>query len=426
MTTNAGTTSSTLQCSFCGKSQHEVEHMIAGAGAAICNECTDMVNDAIRAKLDKRRRMQRSSRIPTPREIDEHLSQYVIGQEDARRRLSVAVRNHYVRLEQKAKGSEVQLTKSNILLIGPTGTGKTYITQALAEMLDVPFAMADATTLTEAGYVGDDVESIMFKLYQAAGGNVEKAQRGIVYIDEVDKIARKGDSASITKEVGGEGVQQGLLKLIEGTVCSFPPNGGRKNPEGNLVQMDTSEILFICGGAFPGLERIIAQRLDQKSIGFGSSVDSGKEKSYGELMALRRPEDLTAFGMIPEFIGRLPVIATLDALDEKALVRILTEPKNAIVKQFRHMFGLENVDLRFSEEGLLEIAKAAMERKTGARGLRSIIEDMLTDTMFDLPDMSAEVEAVEIDAGTVRSTQQPHRVPRSANDEAAEPLRQAG
>jgi ATP-dependent Clp protease ATP-binding subunit ClpX len=424
MTTNAGAIAASLHCSFCGKSQHEVETLIAGAGVAICDECNADVTAAIASKAAKAKRMARASKVPTPREIDQHLAQYVIGQERARRTLSVAVRNHYVRLEEIAKGSKVELTKSNIMLIGPTGTGKTYIAKALADMLDVPFTIADATTLTEAGYVGDDVESIMLKLYQAAGGNVEKAQRGIVYIDEVDKLARKGDSASITKEVGGEGVQQALLKLIEGTICSLPPNGGRKNPEASLIQMDTSQVLFICGGAFPGLERIIAQRLDDKSIGFGSRVDAGAEKTASELIALRRPEDLTAFGMIPEFIGRLPVIATLDELDIDAMVRILTEPKNAIVKQFQHMFGLQNVELRFSDDGLREIARAGMDRKTGARGLRSIIEDMLTNTMFDLPDIGEEVEAVEIDGTSVKTSSEPRRIPRGAND--VEPLRQAG
>ena len=416
-----------VHCSFCGKGKDEVETIVAGPGVAICDECTDQAIDAIAEKAAKGRRRAKGTATPTPREIDAHLGQYVIGQERARRVLSVAVRNHYVRLEQKAAGrTDVELTKSNVLIIGPTGTGKTYIAKAIASMLDVPFTRADATTLTEAGYVGDDVESIMVKLYQAADGDVKRAQRGIVYIDEIDKIARKGDSASMTAQPGSEGVQQALLKLIEGTVCTFPPNGGRKNPEAAMVQMDTSDVLFICGGAFVGLDRIIARRLDDRSIGFMGSVDDSTERNVGELLAKRTAEDITEFGMIPEFIGRLPVIATLDELDESALMRILVEPKNAIVKQFERMFELQDVSLRFTQEGLQAVAKAAMARKTGARGLRSIIEDMLTDTMFDLPDMAAEIEAVVVEPDAVNQISQPRRLPRGANDENGEPLRAAG
>ncbi len=404
----------TLHCSFCGKSQHEVKTLVAGPNIYICDECIDFA--AATARNSQSLQRQVSGQIPSPREINTFLADYVIGQERARRVLAVAVHNHYVRLAQSAANAEVELSKSNILLIGPTGSGKTYIAQALARMLDVPFAMADATTLTESGYVGEDVESIITKLLIAAEYDVERAQRGIIFIDEIDKIARKGDSSSITRDVSGEGVQQALLKLIEGTIANVAPQGGRKNPDQQFIQVDTSKILFICGGAFSGLEKIIAARLEEKSIGFSASVDNTASKKVGELFEQKQPDDLTKFGLIPEFVGRLPVIATLHELDEKALVRILTEPKNAIVKQYRYMFGLKDVDLRLDTPALTAIAKAALARKTGARGLRSIIEEMLTDTMYDLPDIASDIEAIEILPETVSAGSPPVRIPRGAND----------
>jgi ATP-dependent Clp protease ATP-binding subunit ClpX len=403
-----------LHCSFCGKAQSEVQTMIAGPSVFICNECVDLCESTVRKQLADRHALTGNGK-PTPRQIREHLDAYVIGQDRAKRVLSVAVYNHYKRLEH-AHGSDVELEKSNILLIGPTGTGKTLIARTIAKALDVPFIVADATTLTEAGYVGEDVESIVAKLLQAADYDVEKAQRGIIFVDEIDKIARKSDSASITRDVSGEGVQQALLKIIEGTVANIAPQGGRKNPQQEFVQVDTSNILFICGGAFAGLERIIASRLEDKSIGFGASVDNIASQKSGELFAQRKPDDLVRFGLIPEFIGRLPVIATLDDLDEKMLIQILTEPRNALIRQYKKLFELDGVNLDVTDDALIAIAKQAIELKTGGRGLRSTLEEILTDTMFELPDLE-DVETVVVDADVIRTGKAPLHMLRGANDE---------